>query len=90
MKVTTAMGNAAIQKAVDIGLIPDSVTIEQRQKLDDVLQAAMDSHPLLKMASALVFAGSDISQLSEAYDGETAEAMLANANVKIAFRPDAN
>lgn len=88
MKVTTVMGNAAIQKAVANGLIPDGVTIEQRQKLDEVLQAALDAHPVLKMASGVVFAGADISRLTEVCADE-ANAVLTNTNVKIVFRPEA-
>jgi hypothetical protein len=71
-------------KAVDIGLIPDGVTYAQRAQLDAVLQAALDAHPVLKLGPALIFAGSDLSGF-QACTHEDADAVLSNANVKIAF-----
>jgi hypothetical protein len=41
------MGNAAMKKAVDNGLIPNGVTSAQRSLLDEVLQAALDSESII-------------------------------------------
>jgi len=82
MKLTTAMGNAAMQAAIDVGLIKDGVTAEQRAHLDTVLQAALDAHPVLRLGPSLVFAGSDLEAF-KAVPGEDVQGMQANTNIKI-------
>lgn len=82
MKLTTAMGNAAMQAAIDAGLIKDGVTAAQRAQLDTVLQAALDAHPVLRLGPSLIFAGSDLEAF-KAVPGEDVQGILANANIKI-------
>jgi uncharacterized protein with gpF-like domain len=48
MKITTAMGNAAMKKAVDNGLVKNGVTLNQRNLLDEVIQAAIDADATLQ------------------------------------------
>lgn len=55
MKVATEMVNAAMRKAVDIGLILDGVTVEQRSKLEEVLQASLDAHATLRSFEEINF-----------------------------------
>jgi len=56
MKLSTVMGNAAMTKAVENGLIPNGVTSAQRAQLDEVLQAAIDAHATLRAFDEINFA----------------------------------
>lgn len=55
MKTNTLMVNAAMMKAVDVGLIPDGVTIEQRGLMEQVIQAALDAHATLRAFDEINF-----------------------------------
>lgn len=82
MKITKEMGNAAMQAAIDSGLIKDGVTYQQRQQLDKVVQAALDAHPTLKVMEELRFVGTD-PQAFAAVSSDTADAVLSNSNTKV-------
>lgn len=55
MKTSAPMLNAAMQKAVDVGLIPDGVRPAQREQMREVIQAALDSHATLRAFEELNF-----------------------------------
>lgn len=55
MKACTEMVNAAMIKAVDLGLISESVNNEQRMQMKHVIQAALDAHATLRSFDEINF-----------------------------------
>ena len=55
MKASNVMVSAAMMKAVDIGLIPDGVTSVQRERMEQVIQAALDAHATLRAFDEINF-----------------------------------
>ena len=55
MKACPPMINAAMQKAVDVALIPDGVRPEQREQMEAVIQAALDAHATLRSFEEINF-----------------------------------
>lgn len=55
MKACPVMVNAAMQQAVDVGLIPNGVRPEQREQMQKVIQAALDAHATLRAFEEINF-----------------------------------
>jgi hypothetical protein len=55
MKVDALMVNTAMNKAVEVGLIPDGVRPAQREQMQAVIQAALDAHATLRAFDELNF-----------------------------------